>query len=99
MDLRTGKFHNAGNLLLAYDARPGAGDQYPDTRDNTKMVPKGIVVDDAFDWQGVRPPDLGLEELVIYEVHVKGFTAHASSLPRMMLPTSSVFQSALGWAW
>ena len=32
-----------------------------------------------FDWQGVRSPDFGLEELVIYEVHVKGFTAHPSS--------------------
>ena len=76
----TGKFRNTDNLLLAYDARPGAGDQFPDTRDNTSVVPKGIVVDDAaFDWQGVGSPDRGLEELVVYEVHVKGFTAHSSS--------------------
>jgi len=75
----TGKFRNLDNLLLPYDARPGAGDQVLDTRDNTAIVPKGIVVDDAFDWQGVRSPDLGLEQLVIYEVHVKGFTAHPSS--------------------
>ena len=76
----TGKFRNSDNLLLAYDARPGAGNQYPDTRDNTAIVPKGIVVDDgAFDWQGVCSPHRGLEELVIYEVHVKGFTAHPSS--------------------
>ncbi len=72
------KFRNTDNLLLPYDARPGAGDRL-DTRDNAAIVPKGIVVDDAFDWQGVRPPDLGLEQLVIYEVHVKGFTAHPSS--------------------
>ena len=75
----TGKFRNTDNLLLPYDPRPGAGDQYPDTRDNTGVVPKGIVVDDAFDWQGVGSADLGLEQLVIYEVHVKGFTAHPSS--------------------
>ncbi len=75
----TGKFRNTANLLLAYDARPGAGDLYPDTRDNTAVVPKGIVVDDAFDWQGVCSPKGGLEELVIYETHVKGFTAHPSS--------------------
>jgi len=74
-----GKFRNVDNLLLPYDTRPGAGDQTLDTRDNTAIVPKGIVVDDAFDWQGVRSPDLGLEQLVIYEVHVKGFTAHPSS--------------------
>jgi len=75
----TGKFRNTDNLLLAYDPRPGAGDQVPDTRDNTGIVPKGIVVDDAFDWQGVPSPDRGLEALVIYEVHLKGFTAHPSS--------------------
>jgi isoamylase len=76
----TGKFRNSDDLLLAYDARPGAGELYPDTRDNTAIVPKGIVVDDgAFDWQGVCSPHRGLEELVIYEAHVKGFTAHPSS--------------------
>lgn len=75
----TGKFRNIDNLLLAYDTRPGASDEIPDTRDNTGIVPRGIVVDDAFDWDGVRTPGLSLEQLVIYEVHVKGFTAHPSS--------------------
>ncbi len=75
----TGKFRNIDNLLLAYDSQPAAGDQAPDTRDNTIIVPKAIVTDDAFDWQGVTSPALALEELVIYEVHVKGFTAHPSS--------------------
>jgi len=75
----TGKFRNVENLLLPYDLRPGAGDRLLDVRDNSAVVPKGIVIDDAFDWQGVRSPDLGLEQLVIYEVHVKGFTAHPSS--------------------
>jgi isoamylase len=79
----TGKFRNTDNLLLPYDARPGAGDQFPDTRDNTAIVPKAIVVDNAaFDWQGVCSPRRGLEELVIYETHVKGFTAHPSSSVR-----------------
>ena len=75
----TGKFHNTDNLLLAYQAQPAGKDDLPDTRDNTTIVPKAIVVDDAFDWQGVTSPDLALEQLVIYEVHVKGFTAHPSS--------------------
>jgi isoamylase len=74
-----GKFRNVDNLLLPYDPRPGAGDQSIDTRENTTIVPKAVVIDDAFDWQGVRPPDLGLEQLIIYEVHVKGFTAHSSA--------------------
>jgi len=75
----TGKFQNTDNLLLAYDPEPGAGERTPDRRDNTATVPKAIVIDDAFDWQGVKSPDLQLEQLVIYEVHVKGYTAHSSS--------------------
>src|SRR5258707_7700924 len=74
-----GKFRNTENLLLAYDPKPGATEGTPDRRDNTVIVPKGIVVDDGFDWQGTTSPDLKLEQLVIYEVHVKGFTAHPSS--------------------
>jgi glycogen operon protein len=75
----TGKFRNTDNLLLAYDPQPGAGERMSDRRDNTTIVPKAMVVDDAFDWQGARSPDLELEQLIIYEVHVKGFTAHPSA--------------------
>jgi isoamylase len=75
----TGKFRNIDNLLLAYDPTSGVGDLVPDSRDNTRIVPKAIVVDDTFDWQRVQAPRLALEQLVIYEVHVRGFTAHPSS--------------------
>jgi isoamylase len=74
----TGKFRNTDNLLLAYDPN-GSGDLVPDSRDNTRIVPKAIVVDDTFDWQRVQAPRLALEHLVIYEVHIRGFTAHPSS--------------------
>jgi len=45
----TAKFRNIDNLLLSYDAQPGAGEAVQDHRDNTAIVPKAIVVDDAFD--------------------------------------------------
>ena len=76
----TEKFKNNDNLLLAYEAHPGGGEFVKDTRDTSTSSPKAIVIDDyAFDWQGDRTPDLKLEQLFIYEVHVKGFTAHPSS--------------------
>jgi len=76
----SGKFRNTDNVLLAYDARPGGGELVLDTRDTSAIAPKAIVVDDdAFDWKGDVTPALSLEELFIYEVHVKGFTAHPSS--------------------
>ena len=76
----TGKFRNTDNMLLAYDARPGGGELVLDTRDTSTNAPKAVVIDDhAFDWQGDVSPPLSLEQLFIYEVHVKGFTAHPSS--------------------
>src|SRR5262245_3659782 len=76
----TGKFTNTDNLLLAYEAHPGGGEFVKDTRDTAAFAPKAIVVDDsAFDWQDDKSPDLKLNQLFIYEVHAKGFTAHPSS--------------------
>lgn len=75
----TGKFRNWHNLLLAYDAQAPEKDLTQDLRDNTRMVPKSIVIDDRFDWQGDAPPEIPFEKLVLYEVHPKGFTAHPSA--------------------
>lgn len=75
----TSKFRNIDNLLLPYDALAPERDLSLDPRDNTALVPKSIVIDDSFDWQGDAPPDIPFEKLCIYEVHAKGFTAHPSS--------------------
>ncbi|HMK59940.1 MAG TPA: glycogen debranching protein GlgX [Dissulfurispiraceae bacterium] len=75
----TDKFRNIDNLLLPYDCQSSAKDLSTDFRDNTTIVPKSIVIDDNFDWQGDSPSHTPFEELVIYEVHLKGFTAHSSS--------------------
>lgn len=37
------------------------------------------VVRDAFDWAGFRDRHVPFQDLVIYELHVRGFTQHASS--------------------
>jgi isoamylase len=75
----TGKPRNEANLLLGYDATSPDRDLSYDTRDNVHLVPKAIVIDDAFDWQGDAPPAIPFEQMVIYEVHLKGFTGHPSS--------------------
>ena len=75
----TGKHRNAENLLLGYVAGSGERDLSFDARDNADCVPKAIVVDDRFDWQGDAPLDTSLGDACIYEVHLKGFTAHPSS--------------------
>ncbi len=75
----TGKFKNMASLLLAYDPNSPVKDLSKDERDNTPAVPKSIVVDDHFEWRGDIPPDIPFQKLIIYEVHLKGFTAHSSS--------------------
>ena len=39
--------------------------------------PKCVVIDDEFDWQGDRHLRRNLSETIIYEMHVRGFTAAA----------------------
>jgi glycogen operon protein len=67
------------SVHLGYDPRSGANSPAPSKEDSTNHVPKCVVWNDTFDWQGVSPPDISSEDLVIYEAHVKGFTAHPSS--------------------
>lgn len=50
-----------------------------DTVDNTIEAPKSVVVDNAFNWEDDHLPRLPRESLIVYEAHLKGFTAHASA--------------------
>ncbi len=47
--------------------------------DHLLVPPKCVVIDDSFDWQGDRHLRRGLADTVIYEMHVKGFTASPTS--------------------
>jgi isoamylase len=44
-------------------------------------VPKSVVINPFFDWGSDRPLGNSLHETVIYEVHVKGFTARHPAIP------------------
>jgi len=45
-----------------------------DDEDDAPAIPKGIVIDESFDWEGDRQLRTPWHDTVIYEVHVKGFT-------------------------
>ena len=48
--------------------------------DNTSVAMKSVVVDSAdYDWEGETPLCRPSTRTVIYEMHVRGFTRHASS--------------------
>src|SRR4051794_3063392 len=45
-----------------------------DDEDDVEAIPKSVVIDEAFDWEGDLRPNRPWSETVIYETHVKGFT-------------------------
>ncbi|MFI5323602.1 MAG: glycogen debranching protein GlgX [Thermodesulfobacteriota bacterium] len=50
-------------------------DIQPDTRNSGAYMPKSVVIDPSFDWGKDTPPGIPWEKTIIYEMHVKGFTA------------------------
>lgn len=75
----TGKFISSGNLLYGFKTETSEKDLSPDDKDNTHITPKSVVIDDFFDWQNDSPLNIPLSDLIIYEVHLKGFTAHKTA--------------------
>jgi glycogen operon protein len=49
--------------------------------DSAAGLPKCVVVDSAFDWDGDTHPDRPLHETLIYEAHVKGLTMQHPDVP------------------
>jgi glycogen operon protein len=52
----------------------GNEDLEPDDEDDVDAMPKGVVIDETFDWEGDQQLRRPWSETVIYETHVKGFT-------------------------
>ncbi|MFZ5558417.1 MAG: glycogen debranching protein GlgX [Pseudomonadota bacterium] len=52
-----------------------------DRRDNAAGMLKCKIIDPAFTWGEDRRPDIAWHEMVIYEVHVKGFTVQHPEVP------------------
>jgi isoamylase len=57
---------------------PPSGDRDADLQldptDDAPAIPKSIVINESFDWEGDAHLDVPWHETVIYEAHVKGFT-------------------------
>ncbi len=55
--------------------------------DDARLIPKAIVIDQSFDWEGDRLLQLPWSETVIYETHVKGFTKLHPEIPEELRGT------------
>ncbi len=49
--------------------------------DSTPFVPKSVIIDSGFDWEGDRHPKIPWHKTIIYETHVKGFTKTHPEIP------------------
>nr|WP_205712155.1 glycogen debranching protein GlgX [Euzebya rosea] len=101
-DPATGHRFNPAKLLLDPYAKAVAGSYEwdpavfaytfgdPDSRnddDSAPFVPRSVVVNPWFDWEGDRLLRTPMHESVIYEVHVKGFTATHPDIPENLRGT------------
>lgn len=49
--------------------------------DSAPFIPKSVVIDDNFNWEGVKQPKIPYHKSIIYETHVKGFTQLHPQIP------------------
>lgn len=56
-------------------------DDSANAQDSAPYIPKSVVTDSMFDWQGDYPPSIPWRDSIIYEVHVKGFTQLHPKVP------------------
>ncbi len=67
--------------LFGYQRNNKKADLSFDERDSSLFVPKSIVIEDNFNWDGDELLKIPIHENIIYEAHVKGLTWLASGVP------------------
>jgi len=69
------------DALFGYTIGHDDADLSKDNADSADYLPKCVVVDPAFDWEGDTLPRIPWHKTIIYELHVKGFTAGHPDVP------------------
>ena len=69
------------DALFGYRVGSNRSDLTFDRRDSARAMPKGVVVDDSFNWGDDRPPLVPWERTVIYEAHLRGLTCTHEMVP------------------
>jgi isoamylase len=84
-----------GDEMFGYVVGGEKEDLTRDFRDDAWGMPKAVVIDNAFNWDGDRKLGRPLAESIIYEVHVQGFTKLCPSVPPELRGT----YAGLGSTW
>ncbi len=79
--------------VYGYHFGDPAADLSRNDADSAPFVPRSVVVDPRFAWGDDRPPHIPWHETVVYEVHVKGFTARHPTVPPTQRGTFAALSS------
>ncbi|MGE5443727.1 MAG: glycogen debranching protein GlgX [Ignavibacteriales bacterium] len=75
------------DALFGYTIGHPDADLSRDDRDSARGLPKCVVIDPAFSWGDDTLPRTPWHKTLIYEMHVKGFTARHPDVPKEMQGT------------
>ncbi|MCP9438443.1 MAG: glycogen debranching protein GlgX [Nitrospira sp.] len=75
------------DAMFGYRIGDPQADLSIDLQDNAANVPKCVVIDPAFSWGGDTQLKTSWDKTIIYELHVKGFTARHPNVPESMRGT------------
>jgi len=70
-----------GDEMFGYRVGDAQQDLSFDTRDNAHSAALATVIESAFTWGDDRPPRTPWHKMIIYELHVKGFTQLHPDVP------------------
>jgi glycogen operon protein len=73
--------------VFGYKMGDAGGDLTCDATDDAWGVPKCVITTSHFDWENDRPPMTPVHDSILYELHVKGFTATHPEIPEEMRGT------------
>lgn len=80
------QLHNDESLYSYRFDNPNAT-TLTNTIDDAASMPKSVVTNPYFDWEGDRHPNIPMSETIIYETHVRGITALNPNVPSDMRGT------------
>lgn len=83
-----------GDALYGYTIGHRREDLSFDRRDSAALMPKGRVLEPAFTWGHDRRPQVPWKDMVIYELHVRGFTMQHPAVPEPLRGTYAGLGSA-----
>jgi glycogen operon protein len=79
------------DALFGYQRGDPDADLARDDRDDAAAIPKSVVIDPTFPWGDDRLLRIPWNDAIIYEVHVKGFTARHPDVPDPLRGTYAGF--------